>query len=63
VVEGESGFLRDPHDLPGMVDATLRILTDAPLAERIRLAGLSRARERYRTEAIVPEYLKVYASC
>ncbi len=63
VVDGESGFLRDPHDVPGMVEATRRLMTDPALAERIRAAALSRARDRYRVEAIVPEYLKVYASC
>ncbi len=63
VVDGESGFLRDPHDVPGMAEATRRLMTDPALAERIRAAALRRARERYRVEAIVPEYLKVYASC
>ncbi len=63
VEEGRSGFLRDPHDIAGMTEAALRILSNPDLAARIRDAGLQRVRDRFRVEAIAPQYLKVYGSC
>jgi N-acetyl-alpha-D-glucosaminyl L-malate synthase BshA len=63
VVDGETGFLRAPHDGTGMVEAMLRILSDPKLAASLGEAGRRRAREEFHVDHIVARYLEVYASC
>jgi len=63
MVDGESGYLRPPHDVQGMVDAVVRILSDADLARAMGEAGVRRALEHFHVDRIIPEYLRVYASC
>ena len=63
VVDGESGFLRDPMDVEGMVEALLQILTEPALATAMGKAGILRARELFHIDRIVPQYLDAYDSC
>jgi N-acetyl-alpha-D-glucosaminyl L-malate synthase BshA len=62
VVDGECGFLRGPRDVPGMVEAVLRILTDPGLASAMGEAGVRRVRESFTLDTIVPQYLDAYVS-
>ena len=63
VVEGESGFLRDPEDVESMSEAATRILSDPDLARSMGEAGIRRAREEFHVDRIIPRYLKAYESC
>jgi N-acetyl-alpha-D-glucosaminyl L-malate synthase BshA len=63
VVDGETGFLRDPHDVEGMVGAMVGLFTDPGLAHRISEASAKRARERFQVEHVLPRYLEVYEDC
>ncbi len=60
VEQGVTGYLRDPHDVAGMTEDTVRILDDPALAARISEAGVQRARTRFQIDTIVPQYLRVY---
>jgi N-acetyl-alpha-D-glucosaminyl L-malate synthase BshA len=62
VVEGECGFLRGPRDVPGMVEAVLRILTEPGLGSAMGEAGIARVREHFTLDRVVPQYLDAYAS-
>lgn len=61
VVEGETGFLRDPADVAGMVAAGLQVLTDQNLWARLALAGEHRVRTQFCADRIVPQYEALYA--
>jgi N-acetyl-alpha-D-glucosaminyl L-malate synthase BshA len=63
VGEGECGFLRDPKDVDGQVEAILRLLEDPELGRRMGENGIRRARERFAMDHVVDRYLEVYASC
>jgi glycosyltransferase involved in cell wall biosynthesis len=58
--DGVSGFLRDPHDVPGMVDAVSLLFTDPARHAAIVAAGMERARTLYRPDRVVDAYLEVY---
>lgn len=63
VTDGESGFLRAPDDVPGMVEAAMGVLTDSELAASVSAAGLERARTRFTVEQVIPQYEAAYESC
>jgi len=63
VQEGVCGYLRNPHDVPGMVDAVSRILDDGALAARLGAEGRRIAEEQYRVEHVLPGYLALYGDC
>lgn len=60
VVDGESGFLRDPLDVEGLAGALNRVLADDRLAQAMGEAGRGRAESRFHMDRIVPMYLDVY---
>jgi trehalose synthase len=47
VVDGASGLLVDPHDLPAFGDAVVRLLRDPALARRLGEAARARVREEF----------------
>jgi N-acetyl-alpha-D-glucosaminyl L-malate synthase BshA len=60
IEDGVSGCLRDPGDLDGMAAASLAILTDTALRERV-VAGATRVvRDRFCAQLIVPRYEQYY---
>ncbi len=59
VLDGDSGFLRSPRDVPGMVEAVTRLLTDDPFRLRMGEAARNRARD-FHPEPVVERYLRVY---
>lgn len=58
--DGETGFLRDPHDVEGMSDAIVRLFEDDALRRQIGLQARDRAKRRFGKDGIVAQYLKVY---
>jgi trehalose synthase len=58
IVDGATGFVRDPDDLDGFADATLRLLEDPPLREKLGAAG----RERVRRRSLLPRELADWAA-
>ncbi len=60
VVEGEAGYLLDPQDLAGMVEAAVAVLADPPTHARMAEAARRVAVTRFPTEKIVPLYEAFY---
>ena len=61
VVDGETGFLVEPHDPAGLAATIVRLLDDADLRDRMGRAGLTRVRTRFSVERMIDETVKVYA--
>jgi glycosyltransferase involved in cell wall biosynthesis len=60
VEDGVTGFLVAPRDDRAMADAIVRLLKDSDLRQRMGLAGLKRARERFSAERMLRDTLRVY---
>ena len=45
IVEGENGYLHDPHDVPGMAQSVLRLVADEDLRRTMGARGKSRVME------------------
>jgi N-acetyl-alpha-D-glucosaminyl L-malate synthase BshA len=60
VEHGESGFLHDPEDLPGMADSGVALLTDPALHRRFAERGRWIVTERFCDGLIVPQYEAFY---
>lgn len=58
-VVGDAALLFDPDDLPGMVDAMYRVLTDASLSADLRSRGLQRA-QQFNWRKTAKETLAIY---
>jgi glycosyltransferase involved in cell wall biosynthesis len=50
--DGRAGLLIEPHDVCGLAEALLQLLTDWEVASRIGLAGRQRAQELYTWEHV-----------
>jgi glycosyltransferase involved in cell wall biosynthesis len=59
---GENGLLVPPHDPTALADALGRLVTDAPLREKMGAAGRRLAEEKFAHERIHAETLRVYRS-
>jgi glycosyltransferase involved in cell wall biosynthesis len=53
VAEGETGFLCEPGNAPELVEKIERLLDDAPLRERMGLAGRRRFEEEFTWDAVI----------
>lgn len=60
VVDGVTGCVRNPLDLPSYTDALLALLRDDALAERMGQAGRSRAAEYFILEKQMGKYLALF---
>ena len=60
VVEGEAGYLVDPHDLSGMVDAAIAVLADGVTHERMGATARQVAVTQFPTDKIIPLYEAFY---
>jgi N-acetyl-alpha-D-glucosaminyl L-malate synthase BshA len=60
VRDGETGFLRPVGDVGAMAEATLQLLKDKPLWQRMSTRAAEDARERFSLDAIVSEYEAFY---
>ena len=60
IQEGETGFLRDPHDVEGMAEIIVELFSDDDFRRRIGLKARERARRDFGKDKIVAEYQKLY---
>jgi glycosyltransferase involved in cell wall biosynthesis len=56
VVEGETGYLVDPHDVEGFESRIRELLEDAPQRDRFGRRGRDRVEERYSQRVLVGEF-------
>ena len=57
---GRDGFLHPPDDLDGMARSAVSLLTDSHLHAQVVAAALSKVRETFCEEKIVPLYEAYY---
>ena len=62
VVDGVTGFVRNPLDLPAYTEALRTLLLDRTLAERMGQAGRERAEKHFTLKNQVEEYLRLCAA-
>ena len=60
VVNGETGYLVEPHDAEGLTESISRLLDDADLRARMGAAGRRKVDPAFRAETMVEEIDKVY---
>jgi len=60
VVDGKTGLLVPPGDVPALRAAIERLLADPELRRRLGAAGRERARERFSWERVTAETLRAY---
>jgi glycosyltransferase involved in cell wall biosynthesis len=60
VLDGCTGYLAPPDDLPGLAAAVSALLDDAPGAKRMAWAGRQRASKRFRLERLVDDHDRLY---
>jgi glycosyltransferase involved in cell wall biosynthesis len=60
VVEGETGFLCDPHDVECMTQLILSLLTNEPWRAEIGRRARERATREFDRDRIVDQYVEVY---
>jgi glycosyltransferase involved in cell wall biosynthesis len=59
IIEGESGFLAPPGDVPAWSEALSRLVNDAPLRARMGTAGRAQAVERFSATRIAAEFARM----
>jgi N-acetyl-alpha-D-glucosaminyl L-malate synthase BshA len=57
---GETGFLFDPHDVRGMSDVIIRLLSDGGWRREVGKKARERAKRDFSRDAIVGEYVSLY---
>ena len=60
VVDGETGLVVEPGDIPGLRDALERLLDDRELRLRLGEAGRERAIERFAWPHVTAELIRAY---
>ena len=60
VVDGETGFLCDPHDADCMTELVLSLLTNEPYRREMGGRARERAKREFERDRIVGQYLDVY---
>jgi N-acetyl-alpha-D-glucosaminyl L-malate synthase BshA len=60
IQDGINGFLRDPEDRAGMVEAALKVLENDELRQLMIEEGLRDASADFGAQCVMKEYLKVY---
>jgi phosphatidylinositol alpha-1,6-mannosyltransferase len=61
VLDGRTGFLANPFDVPAFAEAIAKLLRDPGLAARLGAAGRARVLERFTIERLTAEFLEEYA--
>ncbi len=60
IQDGETGFLRDPHDVAGMSEIIVTLFANDDFRSRVALRARERAKRDFAKDRIVAEYMKVY---
>ena len=60
IQDGINGFLRDPHDVPGMVSAAVKILADDQLRQEMAEEARRDAAGDFGISCVVKQYLDLY---
>ena len=60
VVDGETGYLFDPHDVRGMGDVIVRLLADDDKRREVGVKARERAKRDFGRDTIVGEYESLY---
>jgi N-acetyl-alpha-D-glucosaminyl L-malate synthase BshA len=60
IQDGETGFLRNPHDVAGMSEVMVKLLQDDEFRGRMGLRARERAKRGFGKDRIVGEYLALY---
>ncbi len=60
VIDGRTGFLVQPNDIPGLADALSKLVNDPDLRARMGAEGRKVVDPAFRTETMVQEIAKVY---
>jgi glycosyltransferase involved in cell wall biosynthesis len=63
VIDGETGFLVDEHDVDGMAQRMLRLAEDPVLAGRLGGAARARIEDRFSMERSIGELWRIIQSC
>ncbi len=61
IVDGVTGYLVEPGDIPMLADRIVRLLRDAALRERFGLEARNRARQLFSTETVLAQVEDLYA--
>jgi len=61
VVDGETGILVPPREVPVLADAIVRLLVDKELARRMGVAGRKRVEERFDRDVVIVKQLDALA--
>ena len=62
IQEGETGYLRDPHDVEGMSEIVVNLLEDDELRSRVGFKARESAKRDFGRDKIVDEYESYYES-
>ena len=60
IQDGLNGFLRDPHDIPGMAAAAVKVLRDEALHQEMAEEGRRDAAADFGASCVVRQYLDLY---
>lgn len=60
IIDGETGFIRDPRNVGSFADACIALLEDAMLAKRFGEAGGRRVAEKFSAERFQQDHLRLY---
>ena len=60
IQEGETGYLRDPHDVEGMSEVVVNLLEDDELRSRVSFKARESAKRDFGKDKIVAEYQHLY---
>ncbi len=60
VIDGRTGFLVQPNDIPGLADALSKLVNDPDLRARMGAEGRKVVDPAFRTETMVQEIAKAY---
>jgi N-acetyl-alpha-D-glucosaminyl L-malate synthase BshA len=60
IQDGLNGFLRDPHDIPGMAAAAVKVLQDEALRQEMAEEGRRDAAADFGASCVVRQYLDLY---
>ena len=62
VLDGQTGFIANPFDVPAYAEKIAKLLRDPQLAERMGRAGRARLEQRFTIERLTAEFLEEYES-